>query len=221
MVATVRSVNVGQPQPNPYKTARDTGIGKTPQPHGVAVRAPGSKAGGLGSGLAGDFIGDRRHHGGDEQAVYAFAREDLDRWQQRLGRDLPAGFFGENLTTYGVDVTESLIGERWLIGSEVELQVTVPRLPCATFRGWMQERGWLKTFTADGRPGAYLSVVRPGVLHAGDPVTIVHRPAHHVSIGLVFRALTSEPALLPQLAAAGDDMPAGLRRTLHRSNAPS
>lgn len=214
-------MNVGRARPNPHKSSRSTGIAKEPQPGPVEVRAPGARSSGLGSGLAGDFIGDRRHHGGDEQAVYAFAREDLDRWQERLGRDLTDGFFGENLTTYGVDVTDSLVGERWLVGSQVELQVTVPRLPCATFRGWMAERGWLKTFTADGRPGAYLSVVRPGVIQAGDPVNVVHRPQHQVTIGLVFRALTLEPALMAELASAGDDLSAGLRRAVAGAVSPS
>lgn len=213
-MATLESVNVAGAQPNPYKTARSTGLGKTPQIGQVEVRAPGDKSSGLGSGLVGDFIGDRRHHGGDEQAVYAFAREDLDRWQQRLGRELPDGFFGENLTTVGIDVSNSLLGERWRIGTAVELMVTVPRLPCATFRGWMQERGWLKTFTADGRPGAYLSVVRPGRIAAGDTIDVVHTPRHGVTIALAFRAITLEPALLPELAAAGDDLPDGLRRAV-------
>ena len=93
------------------------------------MRAPGPKRGGLGSGLVGDFIGDTRHHGGDGQAVYAFAREDLDRWEQRLDRELPNGFFGENLTTVGLDLAEARIGERWRIGDEVVLQVTSPRIP--------------------------------------------------------------------------------------------
>ena len=156
------SVNVGRPQPNPYKETRATGIGKQPQHGPVELRAPGPKHGGLGSGVVGDFIGDVAHHGGDGQAVYAFQREDLDRWAERLGRELPNGFFGENLTTVDLEVNEARIGERWQIGDEVVLQVTSARIPCSTFRGWVGEKGWLKTFTADARPGAYLSVVAPG-----------------------------------------------------------
>ena len=151
------------------KKTEATGIAKQPQSGPVEVRAPGPKAGGLGSGLVGDFIGDTRHHGGDDQAVYAFAREDLDRWEQRLDRELPNGFFGENLTTSGLDVAEARVGERWRVGEEVVLQVTSPRIPCSTFRGWVDERGWLKTFTADARPGAYLAVITPGRVYAGDP----------------------------------------------------
>ncbi len=202
----VDSVNLGRPHPNPYKETKATGIAKEPQSDPVAVRAPGPKHGGLGSGLVGDFIGDTQHHGGDGQAVYAFAREDLDRWEQRLNRELPNGFFGENLTTRGLDLAEARVGERWRIGDEVLLRVTSPRIPCSTFRGWVGERGWLKLFTADARPGAYLAVINSGLLRASDPIELVHRPDHDVTVSMVFRALTTERDLLPALLAAGDDL---------------
>jgi MOSC domain-containing protein YiiM len=204
--ARVRSVNVGRAAPNPWKTGVLTGIGKQPATGPVEVRAPGPKRGGLGSGLVGDYVGDTRHHGGDTQAVYAFAREDLDRWAGRLGRDLPDGFFGENLTTAGLDVADARIGEVWRVGDEVELRVTDPRIPCSTFRGWTGEKGWLKTFTADARPGTYLSVVTPGRVSSGDAVTVVRRPEHDVTVSLVFRALTLERGLASQLLPARDDL---------------
>ena len=78
--------------------------------------APGPKRFGLGSGMVGDGVGDRRHHGGDDQAVYAFAREDLDYGGTDSAASLPNGWFGENLTTSGLDLDGSLIGERWTIG---------------------------------------------------------------------------------------------------------
>ncbi|HYI59823.1 MAG TPA: MOSC domain-containing protein [Microlunatus sp.] len=206
------SVNIGRPRPNPYKDTKATGIGKQPQVGPVEVRAPGPKHGGLGSGLVGDFIGDVKHHGGNGQAVYAFQREDLDRWAERLGRELPNGFFGENLTTVGLEVNEARIGERWLVGDEVVLQVVSSRTPCSTFRGQMGEKGWLKTFTADARPGAYLSVVTPGWISAGDPVRVLNRPDHEVTVSLMFRAFSTEPDLLPQLLPAGAALEEETRR---------
>ncbi len=200
------SVNLGHAQPNPYKESKATGIGKQPATGPVEVRAPGPKRGGLGSGLVGDFIGDGKNHGGDLQAVYAFQREDMDGWQDRLGRPLDNGFFGENLTTRGIDVNEALVGEVWRVGATVQLKVTSPRIPCSTFRGWMGEKGWAKMFTAEGRVGTYLSVLTPGRIEAGDPVEVVHRPDHTVTSALVFRAITTERDLLPQLLAAGDDL---------------
>lgn len=105
----------------------------------ITVRAPGPKHGGLGSGVTDEFIGDQRHHGGDDQAVYAVAREQLDWWGARLGRTLENGMFGEILTTVGVDVDRSVIGTRWEVGTAV-LEVTGPRIPCGTFRMHMAER---------------------------------------------------------------------------------
>jgi MOSC domain-containing protein YiiM len=210
-MARLDSVNLGRPRPNPHKEVGWTGIGKQPTEGPVEVRAPGPKTTGLGSGLVGDFIGDRKHHGGDGQAVYAFQREDLDEWERRLGRQLPNGFFGENLTTVGLEINDARLGERWRVGSAVVLQVTTPRIPCSTFRGWMGEKGWARIFTAAGRPGAYLSVVIPGSIRAGDSIEVVRRPDHDVTIALTFRATTTERALLPRLLQAGDDLDPSLR----------
>jgi MOSC domain-containing protein YiiM len=207
------SVNLGRRRPNPYKESKSTGIDKTPAAGRVEVRAPGPKAVGLGSGLVGDFIGDVQNHGGDSQAVYAFQREDLDAWQVRLGRSLPNGFFGENLTTRDLEVNEARLGERWQIGPEVVLEVTSPRIPCSTFRGWVDEQGWVKIFTAVARPGAYLSVVTPGTVAAGDEVEIIHRPDHGITIALAFRALTTDRELLPRLLEVGSALDPELRES--------
>ncbi|HZW43546.1 MAG TPA: MOSC domain-containing protein [Dermatophilaceae bacterium] len=201
----VLSVNLARVQPNPDKREVDvTGIDKVPTTEPVLVRAPGTKRDGLGSGLVGDMVGDRLNHGGDAQAVYAYAREDLDHWESVLGRTLAGGVFGENLTTTGVDVNGAVIGERWRIGDELELAVTVPRIPCGTFRAWIAESGWLRTFARAAMPGTYLSVVRPGLVRGGDPITVVNRPAHGVTVAQVFRALTLEPELLPSILAADE-----------------
>jgi len=211
MTAVLDSVNLGKPIPNPHKTTGTTGIDKRPQDGAVEVRDPGPKHGGLGSGLVGDFLGDQKHHGGPSQALYAFEREDLDRWMERPNRNLPNGFFGENLTTRGLDVNGARLGEIWRIGDTVEVQVTTPRIPCNTFRGWVSETGWLRTFTLDARPGAYLRILTPGFIAASDPVTIVHRPGHDVTISVAFRATTTDRALLPRLLEAGEDLDDDLR----------
>ena len=196
------SVNIAHVRENPFKPADVTGIDKRPVTEPVHISAPGMKDGGAGSGLAGDTIGDTEHHGGDDHAVYAYAREDLDRWERELDRPISSGSFGENLTTQGVDVNGALIGERWRIGDDVELEVTFPRVPCATFRGWMGIHGWLRTFTEAAIPGTYLKVTAPGAVSAGDAIVVSHRPAHDVTVALLFRALTLEPELMPTLTAA-------------------
>ena len=197
----VLSVNVGSPRPNPSKPVALTGIDKRPVSGLVAVTAPGAKGTGA-VGLAGDRVYDVKNHGGPDQAVYAYAREDLDTWQAELGTPLHDGVFGENLTTEGVDVSGALIGERWRIGDSVVLEACCPRIPCGTFQGWLARAGWIKRFTAAVRPGSYLRVIEPGQIQAGDPVVIEHRPGHDVTVAVTFRALTTEPDLLPRLLAA-------------------
>lgn len=193
-----------------------TGIDKRPSSEPSAVRAPGPRQGGLGSGLVGDSICNPRHHGGDDQAVYAYAREDLDDWQIRLGRELTNGVFGENITTSGVDVTNCLVGERWSIGSDgLVLEVTSPRIPCKTFSTWMGYPGWIKTFTAAVLPGAYFRVVEPGTVRADDRIEVIARPDHAVTVSTVFRALMHEPGLLPSLAVA-DALPEKIKQQVAR-----
>jgi MOSC domain-containing protein YiiM len=202
----LKSVNVGVPRDNPWKTTGTTGIDKQPVPGPVAVRAPGPKGTGA-VGLAGDRVYDVRNHGGDDQAVYAYAREGLDRWATRLGRPLADGVFGENLTTLGADVDGALIGEHWRVGPDLLLEVSCPRIPCGTFQGWMAEGGWIRTFTEAAEPGAYLRVLAPGEIRAGDTITVTHRPSHDVTVAMVFQALTTRADLLPRIVVA-DALPA-------------
>ena len=119
-VASVLSVNLARVRTNPDPRAQSklTGIDKVAATEGVMVRAPGPMHGGVGSGLVGDTIGNQKLHGGDDQAVYVYAREDLDAWEIQLQRTLSNGNFGENLTTSGIDVTAARIGERWRIGTD-------------------------------------------------------------------------------------------------------
>jgi MOSC domain-containing protein YiiM len=156
----------------------------------------------MGSGIEGDFIGSSRHHGGDYQAVYAYAREELDQWEVRLERELPSGMFGENLTTLGVDVDGALVGERWQVGGNVVLEVRGPRIPCATFRARMGEKGWIKRFTEIGNSGAYLSVVSPGTVHSGDPIEVLSRPTHGIDVRRTFRAFSGDREAASEVVAA-------------------
>ena len=144
--------------PSTYTTPEGlTGIDKRPVERARAGAAPGPKGTG-GSGLAGDEICDLRHHGGDDQAVYAYAREDLDGWEGELGRELPNGAFGENLTTAGLDVNGALIGERWRIGPLV-LEVTSRPHPVPYLPGlWASRAG----------SGGSREAAAPGRVPAGD-----------------------------------------------------
>lgn len=170
--ARVISVNVGLGKDAPWGRLRRTAIDKRPVAGPVA-------AGKL--GLAGDEQVDKDNHGGYDQAVYVYAREDLDWWVERLGRELVNGAFGENVTAAGLEVSGALIGEIWRLGTAL-VQVTGPRIPCVVFAGWMGEDSWVKRFSDARRPGAMLRVLAEGVVSAGDPIEVVERPAEQVTV---------------------------------------
>lgn len=201
MQPLVRSVNIGGARSGIRRRGGDTAIDKRPVAS-VEVRDPGPKRGGLGSGVLGDDVVSRKHHGGSRQAVYAVAREELDWWGAELGRDLRDGMFGENVTTLGLDVDGAVVGERWRVGSAL-LEVAGPRIPCATFASWMDERAWVRRFTEHGRTGAYLAVIEPGVMAAGDVVEVSARPEHGITVPQVFRAFTGDDEAAARVLAAG------------------
>ena len=164
----VVSVNLARPR-TLERRGRElrTGLWKLPVDRAVAIGE---------HGLEGDFQGDRRIHGGRDKAVYAYAEEDVSWWEAELGRELGPGFFGENLTLRGVDVNGARVGERWEVGTTL-LEVTEPRGPCWKLQRKAGEPRFVRRFAQAGRPGAYLRVLRPGVVTAGDAVRVVAVPA--------------------------------------------
>ncbi len=155
-------------------------------------------------GVFGDVQGDREHHGGTDQAVYAYSEEDANYWSAELGRPIPPGLFGENLRTQGIETTEAVIGTRWRIGTAV-LEVTSPRTPCSTFAERMDEPQWVKRFTEAGLVGCYLRVVEPGKAEAGDAITVEHVPSHGITVGKFFANPTADEVnTLQTLAESGE-----------------
>jgi MOSC domain-containing protein YiiM len=202
------AVNVGRPAP--------LQIGDHLVRSGIVKRAATGPVAVGSTGLAGDEQADRVNHGGPYKAAYAYAREDAAWWEEQLGRPLEPGAFGENLTLAGVDVSGARIGERWRIGS-AEFVVSGPRVPCSKLGARMGDQRFPKRFVAAGRPGAYLAVAAPGTLQAGDPVAVVHRPYHDVTVGLVFEVALRDRARLAELEPARADMNPELLGWLYRA----
>ena len=190
--ARVMSFNCGQ--------IADLVVGRKPDRSAIDKRPALGPVDVSGLGLYGDEQADKRHHGGPDQALYAYAREDLDWWTERLGRELLNGAFGENVTTAGIDISAALIGETWRIG-DVVVQVTAPRIPCVTFRSWMGEPGWVKRFAAAGRPGAYLRVLAAGRVQAGAELTVVATPSEAVTVAESMRAYYGDRDIMRRLLA--------------------
>lgn len=168
--------------------------------------------------VEGDSVINRKHHGGHWQAVYAYAREDAEWWAEQLGTAIPAGRFGENLTTVGLDITNAMIGEKWRVGGAT-LQVTVPRIPCRTFAGFWGRPDLVKIFTAGRRPGTYLRIVEEGEVRADDTIEVIERPATAATVVEAFACKTGDRQyldLLRRTTGLAPDWQAWLAKTQTR-----
>lgn len=157
------SVNCGKAEPIKAKRSGVTGIFKKPQTGPVPI---------LKLGLEGDIVCDKKNHGGPDQAVYVYSSADYAWWSAELGFDLEPGTFGENLTISEFESAATQIGDRFKIG-DVILEITSPRIPCATLSARMGESTFLKRFRAAERPGVYCRVIQTGSVQAGDPVEYI------------------------------------------------
>ncbi|WAC54197.1 MOSC domain-containing protein [Gordonia sp. SL306] len=156
-------------------------------------------------GLMPDHVVDTKYHGGIEQAIYAYSEHEALRWAEELGRELPSGWFGENLRIDGLPTTDAVVGERWEIGGDgLVVETTIPRTPCRTFAVWAEERRWVKRFLDRADTGCYLRVVTPGSVGAGDAVHIVRRPDHRVTVRDLVSGTTADADALATLLACED-----------------
>ena len=152
------SVNLGTPrQISLGDRVIDTGFYKTPMREPVAVSV---------TGLAGDHVADLSRHGGEDQAVYLFSEDDCRWWSAQLGRAIEPGYFGENLTIRSW-WSQPRIGDR-LHFKNLTLEVSFPRIPCATLAARVGDPRFLKAFVAASRPGLYARVLTPGSITTGE-----------------------------------------------------
>lgn len=173
------SINAGRKQTQQNKGREEiTGIYKTPLLGSVSITV---------MGIADDFIGSPKHHGGPDQALYVYGEADYDWWTKETSREMLPGMFGENLTISGLACAGFNIGDYLYIG-DVTLQVTAPRIPCGTFASRMEEPQWVKKFTAAERPGFYVRILREGILTAGQAVQIEKYAGETLSLVEVYRA---------------------------------
>jgi MOSC domain-containing protein YiiM len=172
------SINIGKQQSLKNKDRVEiTGIHKMPVQGPVQLTE---------LGIAEDFIGSPKHHGGPDQALYVYTEADYQWWQQELGKELQPGIFGENLTIDGVESASVNIGDLLHIGN-VTLQVTAPRIPCGTFASHMQDSQWVKKFRHAERPGYYVRVLKQGIVTAGDEIHMERFNGETISIAEVYR----------------------------------
>jgi len=101
-------------------------------------------------------------------------------------RVLP-GQLGENITTRGLNVLSLGVGTRLRLGTHAVVEITGLRNPCAQIEEFSP--GLLAAVSgraADGslirRAGVMAIVIEGGLVHAGDPITLVHEPEEYRSL---------------------------------------
>ena len=178
------SVNIGQPREVPWRgTTVTTSIFKDPVSGPVRV---------AGVNLDGDRQADLVVHGGPDKAVYVYPAEHYPAWERELGRSLPWGAFGENLTVSGLPLENAIcIGDRLRAGS-AELLVVQPRLPCFKLGIRFKNPGMLRRFLVSGRTGYYLRILSEGDVEAGDSIDLVDHHPGRVPVSEVTRLLTRD-----------------------------
>lgn len=163
-------------------------------------------------GLYADVQADRAHHGGPDQAVYLIDETEREHWAGELGRELPAGTLGENLSVRGLAIDDLEIGAVLEVGTAV-LEVTAPRTPCMTFQRWMGTEDFRARYHQRGRTGVYVRVTTPGNVEAGDALRVVSTPGHGVTVAACY-AGTRDRELAERLAAWSEESGAGLHREI-------
>lgn len=155
---------------------------KDPYLSGIAKRSVEGAVRVCAEGLVGDVVVDARYHGGADQAVYLYGAADYAWWEAELGRPLPPGSFGENLTISDWESAGTSVGDRFFIGA-VTLEITSPRVPCATLSSHMGDSAFLKKFRRAERPGVYCRVIAEGDVRAGDEVR--YAPVQGEALGIM------------------------------------
>ena len=139
-------------------------------------------------GFEGDGVGDLKHHGGTDKAVCVYGVEQAAYWAGRLGRDLGAAPFGENLSVTGMSESEISIGDTFRLGSAT-VQVSQPRQPCRTLAARHGIADFVKQVVESGRTGFYLRVLTEGEVRAGDMLDLTERHPLGVTVDFANRIL--------------------------------
>ena len=170
----VCSVNVGEPREVMWNGRKVlTGIFKEPVEGQVTVRR---------LNLEGDGQADLTVHGGPEMAVYAYPSESYAFWRGQFPEmTLPWGMFGENLTVEGLREDAVHVGDHFQVGS-AHLMVTQPRMPCYKLGMKFGRDDMIERFLKSGLTGFYCAVLKEGEVAAGDPIRLLQRDKHQVSV---------------------------------------
>ncbi|WP_395338152.1 MOSC domain-containing protein [Ningiella sp. W23] len=142
-----------------------------------------------------DEQGNKKLHGGPQMALHQYAQKSYIALQNAFPKTaylMSIGSIGENISAPDMDESNVYIGDVYKMG-EVELQVSSPRAPCSKINHRYGQKK-IDTFVLEqGICGWYFRVLKNGVLHHDDEISLLARNANPVSVRtLMF--MTKPPA---------------------------
>ncbi|CAN5584365.1 MOSC domain-containing protein [soil metagenome] len=156
--------------------------------------------------LDGDEQADLTVHGGVDKAVYTYPSEHYPYWRAEYpNKEIDYGIFGENLTTEDLLETDVCIGDEFQVGTAV-IRVSQPRIPCYKLGIRFGRPDIIKRFMKSGRSGIYFSVVKEGVLEAGDQIVRIKNDPDNITVSEVanlFNQRTLDPVRIEKILQSG------------------
>lgn len=191
------SVNTGEPRTIRWKgTDVVTGIFKFPVEGPLFLGE---------NGVTGDHVMDSRYHGGKDKACYLYSADHYEYWKSSYpDADWEWGMFGENLTVENMNESHILIGDVFRIGGAL-VQITQPRQPCYKLGIRIGNPDIVKQFSLSDFPGAYLRILKEGIVNKGDSMVIVDTFPESPSLKTVFRMLYHDSFDREEIRRAADN----------------
>jgi MOSC domain-containing protein YiiM len=191
---TVALVQAGQLEEQPFEGATwTTAIYKRP----IEGRAQVKRAG---------IVGDEHTGRGPnlDRAVCFHPIAHYDFWRAYFRRDIPLGFFGENVTLHGALDEQVCVGDVFRCGSAL-FEITQPRTPCFKQARKMEVPNFVRLLLQTGKIGYLARVLEEGEIGAGDAFELLHRPCPQANLVYVNRARYDKDNLeaARELAALG------------------
>ena len=158
-------------------------------------------------------IADDEHfyheHGGVERAIMAYDSAHYANWRlERCPKPelFDYGGFGENIVCTNLTEENVCVGDIYLVGEEVLLEVSEPRNPCYKLNLRFEWPRALKRITRTGRVGWMLRTKKTGYISPGDAIKLLERPYPKWSCLNVKRVIQAKEvalALIQELTEVG------------------
>lgn len=152
-------------------------------------------------GIESDEQGDKKYHGGPEQALCVYLDESYKYWTKYKERHVESGCFGENLVLSQLKEDDVHIGDVYKIG-DITVQVSQPRQPCSRL-GFRNDWPEMVVISRNSKlTGFYLRVIEEGYIKPDDEITLLSRVSNSISIKDINGLLYENDVKIEQLQHA-------------------